>query len=223
VTRDLVVVVGAGPRLGRAVATAFARKDADVVMLARDGQRVARLAEETAALTGGAVHGIGVDAADEKDLRDALGDVRREHGDPTVLVHNPSIAVEATATATPYAAFLDGLRATAGSLLVAAQEVAPAMRAAGRGTVVVTGSGSALTGSTWSAGLAVQKAAVRNLAMSLETELRPDGVHVVTVTIMGTLGAPGYEPERIADEYVRLHELTDGEREAWQREIVWAG
>jgi short-subunit dehydrogenase len=118
---------------------------------------------------------------------------------------------------------IDGFRLAAGSLLVAAQEVATAMRAAGRGTVVVTGGGSALTGSTWSAALAVQKAAVRNLAMSLAAELRRDRVHVVTVTIDGVLGAEGFEVSRIAEEYVRLHGLSDGAPEMWNAEVVWRG
>src|ERR671911_186359 len=86
-----------------------------------------------------------------------------------------------------------------------------------------SGGGSALTGSTWSAALAVQKAAVRNLAMSLAAELRRDRVHVVTVTIDGVLGAEGFEVSRIAEEYVRLHGLSDGAPEMWNAEVVWRG
>jgi short-subunit dehydrogenase len=212
---DLVVVVGAGPRLGKAVATAFAEHGADVVLLARDRDRVEALAQEIVEQTGASVH--------EPALRHAFEVVRARHGDPTVLVHNPSVAVEAPPTLTPYGSLIDGLRLAAGSLLVAAQEVAPAMRVSGRGTIIVTGGGAALTGSTWSAALGVQKAAVRNLAMSLARELRSEGVHAVTVTINGVLGAEGFEVNRIAAEYVRLHELTDKEQGSWRPEIVWRG
>lgn len=220
---DLVVVLGAGPRLGGAVATAFARRHAGVVVLARDIARVTALAGEIATQTGAAVHGMSADATDDTALRHAFEEIRRRYGDPTVLIHNPSVAVEAPPTRTPYGSLIDGLRLSVGSLLVAAQEVAPAMRLAGRGTIIVTGGGSARTGSTWSAALGVQKAAVRNLALSLAAELCSDNIHVVTVTIDGTLGTAGFDADRIAAEYVRLHELTDGPRGTWAPEIVWRG
>ena len=220
---DLVVVLGAGPGLGRSVAAAFARRGSQAVLIARNSGRVAALAREVSEQTGTAVHGFSADAADEAALRRTFSEIRDRHGDPTVLVHNPSVAVEAAPTETPYESLIDGFRLAAGSLLVAAQEVAPAMRTAGRGTVVVTGGGSALTGSTWSAALAVQKAAVRNLAMSLAAELRRDGVHVVTVTIDGVLGAEGFEASRIAEEYVRLHKLSDRPPTTWNAEVVWRG
>ncbi|MGH8823146.1 MAG: SDR family NAD(P)-dependent oxidoreductase [Jiangellaceae bacterium] len=220
---DLAVVVGAGPGLGRAVAMAFASRGLRVVLLARNAGRVAALAHEIAAQTRTKVDSIPADAADEPALRNAFQVIRRRHGDPAVLVHNPSVAVEAPPTLTPLESMIDGLRLAAGSLLVAAQEVAPAMRSAHRGTIIVTGNSAALTGSTWSATLGVQKAAARNLAMSLASELRTDGVHVVTVTIDGVLGTPGFDVDRIAAEYVRLHEVTDGPRTSWRPEIVWRG
>jgi len=218
---DLVVVIAAGPGLGRAVATAFAGHGDHVVLLARDAQRLAGIAAEVTSRTGGPVESVSADASDEESLRAAFAEIRERFGHPSVLVHNPSVAVEAPPTRTPYASLIDGVRLAAGSLLVAAQEAAPAMRDAGRGTVLVTGSGSALTGSTWSAALAVQKAAVRNLAFSLTSELAPGGIHVVTVTIGGVLGRPGFEPDRIAQEYVRLHEATDGPPREWRPEVPW--
>ena len=214
---DIVAVIGAGPGLGRAVATAFAGRGDQVIMLARDARRLAGIAATVRSGTGGAVGTVNADASDEVALRAAFTEIRDRYGPPTVLVHNPSIAVEAPPTRTTQAALIDGFRLAAGSLLVAAQEVAPAMRRAARGTILVTGNASALSGSTWSAALAAQKAAVRNLAFSLAAELGSDGVHVVTVTINGLLGAAGFEPDRIAAEYVRQHEITDGPRNAWQR------
>ncbi len=227
---DLVVILGAGPGLGRAVGTAFAQDGARVVLLARDEQRLRALAEQT-----GAAGWVSVDARDEPALRAAFAAIRERYGDPTVLVHNPSIAYEAPPTTTPLAELEEGLRLAAGSLLVAVQEVAGAMRTARNGTILVTGSGAALTGSTWSASLAVQKAAVRNLALSAADELGPDGIHVATITINGLLGSPGFEPEQIAAEYVRLHQyartLRNGATAApqedtrgaagWSSEINW--
>ncbi len=210
---DLVAVIGAGPGLGQAIGQAFTKRGARVVLLARDERRLSEVAG-----TVGADY-LSVDVTDEPALRAAFESIRNSHGNPTVLVHNPSIAFEAPATETPLEVFMAGFRLAAGALLVAAQEVVPAMRAAGRGTVLVTGSVAALTGSTWSAALAAQKAAARNVALSLAAELSPAGIRVATVTINGTLGAPGFEPHLIAEAYADLASVpatTD-----WQPEVHW--
>lgn len=227
---ELVVLLGAGPGLGRAISAAFARDGARVVLLARDEQRLRELAEET-----GAAGWVSADVRDERALRAAFAAIRERHGNPSVLVHNPSVAYEAPPTSTPLAELKNGLLLAAGSLLVAIQEVAGTMRAARSGTILVTGSGAARTGSTWSASLAAQKAAVRNLTLSAADELGPDGIHVATITINGLLGSPGFEPEQIAAEYVRLHQHArtfhngaasfppehSGGTDAWSTEINW--
>lgn len=219
---DVVVLVGAGPGLGRSIATTFGRRGARVVLLARAENRLAELARTVADETGATIDPVVADATDEQSLQSAFAEIRRRHGEPTVLVHNPSLAVEAPPTQTSVRDMMDGLRLSVGSLLTAAHEVAPAMRAAGRGTILVTGSGVATTGSTWSATLATQKAAVRNLTLSLASELRGEGVQVCTVRIRGLLGQPGFELDRIAEEYVRLHGQSD-DPSSWRPEVVWTG
>lgn len=210
---DVVVVIGAGPGLGQAIGQAFVQHGDQVVLIARNEKRL----RETAVAVGGI--DMPVDVTDEPALRAAFATIRSRYGDPTVLVHNPSLAVAAPATETPLEALLSGFRLAAGSLLVAAQEVAPAMREAGRGTILVTGNSAALTGSTWSAALAAQKAAARNLAMSLAAELGPAGVRVVTITINGVLGRPGFELPRIAATYVELAALPS--TASHQPELRW--
>lgn len=227
---NLVVLLGAGPGLGRALGTAFARESTRVVLLARNEQRLRTLADET-----GAAGYVSADAGDESALRDAFATIRARFGDPGVLVHNPSVAYEAPPTRTPAAELASGFALAAGSLLVSIQEVAGSMRAARSGTILVTGSGAARSGSTWSAGLAAQKAAVRNLTLSAAAELEPDGIHVATITINGILGTPGFEPDEIAAEYVRLHQQAlalghdtasaprenSGGTDTWRSEINW--
>lgn len=207
------MVIGAGPGLGQAIGQAFVQHGDQVVLIARNEKRL----RETAVAVGGI--DMPVDVTDEPALRAAFATIRSRYGDPTVLVHNPSLAVAAPATETPLDALLSGFRLAAGSLLVAAQEVAPAMREAGRGTILVTGNSAALTGSTWSAALAAQKAAARNLAMSLAAELGPAGVRVVTITINGVLGQPGFELPRIAATYVGLAALPS--TASHQPELRW--
>ena len=56
------------------------------------------------------------------------------------------------------------------------------MRAAGRGSILLTGGGLALDPTGWlpAASLAVGKAGLRSLAFSMHKELAPEGIHVGT-------------------------------------------
>ena len=214
---ETVVIVAAGPGLGRSVARRFAREGADVALVARSAERLEPLVAELVAL-GVRAHAVAADVADEASLRSGLEDVRRVQGDPGVLVYNASEYVEGRPTSVGYPQFVHGLLVGVGGALVAAQEVAPAMRAAGRGTVLLTGSEAAIRPSVGAAGLGVAKAGLRNLAFSLAADLGPDGVHVTTVTIRGVLkvGTP-FDPDVIAEHYWRLHVQPPQE---WQPEFV---
>jgi NADP-dependent 3-hydroxy acid dehydrogenase YdfG len=69
------------------------------------------------------------------------------------------------------------------ALLMLARAVAPAMVAAGEGTILCTGNTSAHRGVASFAGFAPSKAAQRILAESIARSLWPRGVHVAYVTI----------------------------------------
>lgn len=210
---DVVTVIGAGPGLGSAVARQFAARGASVALLARDAGRLRALAEPLGALP------VPVDVADADSLRTALASVRQTLGDPTVLVYN----VGTNTTGRPSELPVDGVRAAllAGpvGLLVAVGEVLPAMRAAGRGTILVTGSGQAVHPMAEFGAVGPQKAAVRALALVLAEDLAPEGVHVTTITIAGGI-EPGtyFDPDLIAERYRAVHEEPP---ESWRGEVVY--
>jgi len=214
---EIVAVVAAGPGLGLSVARRFAREGADIALVARSAERLAPLVGELETL-GVRVHAASADVADERSLRAGLEDVRRALGDPSVLVYNGSAYVEGKPTSVGYDAFVHCLLVGVAGALVAVQEVAPSMRAAGRGTVLLTGSEAAIKPSVGAAALGVAKAGLRNLAYSTAAELGSDGVHVTTVTIRGMLKrGTAFDPDRIAEHYWRLH--CQGRAE-WEPEFV---
>lgn len=202
---EVVVVVAAGPGLGLAVARRFAREGAAVGLVARSPDRVEELAAGLRSV-GATVATAVADVADAESLRAALADLGGRLGDPTVLVFNGSAWVEGRPTEVSLADFERGLRVGVGAALVSLQAVAPAMRAAGRGTVLLTGSVAAEQPSVGAATVGVAKAALRNLARSAHRELAPDGVQVVTVTIRGVLQGPkALDVDQIAAAYWELH------------------
>lgn len=204
---ETCIVAGVGPGLGRALARRFARAGLEVAMLARDGARLARIADEIAA-EGGRARGVSADLTVEADIRAAIGRVRDEMGAPSLLIYNASVWNPTAAMDFAPADFQRDLFLDVTGALVAAQAVVPAMRAAGGGTLIFTGGGLALKPSmgTEVPSLAAGKAALRAFAHALAGELAPQGVRVATVTVAGTI-APGtaFDPDRIADTFFEVY------------------
>jgi NAD(P)-dependent dehydrogenase (short-subunit alcohol dehydrogenase family) len=214
----LAVVVGAGPGLGLAVAARFAVEGFRLALVARNPDKL-----DTSALAGAPALLAAADVGDPVALRAAFATIRAEAGDPTVLVYNTSLWVPGKPTELDYDAFVTGLRVGAAGALVAVQEVAPAMRAAGRGTILLTGSSLALRAPATSAGLAPAKAALRSLALTMALELSPDGIHVATVTIAGVMAAGTYyDPALIAQVYWDLHLEGVDPPDGWRSEVLYA-
>ena len=209
-TAEVLVVVAAGPGLGRAVALRFAREGAAVGLVARSTDRLADLVTEISGAGAAAVATAAADVGDEDGLRRALAALRAELGDATVLVYNGSAYVEGSVTNLRPDALRLAFDVGVVGALVAAREVVPPMRAAGRGTVLLTGSIAADRASTSAAAVGVAKAGLRSLARSLHKEVADDGVRVTTVTIDGVLSGPkALDVDEIADLYLRLHTQLD--------------
>ena len=204
------MVVAAGPGLGRSVALRFAREGYAVGLVARSADRLAELAGEIRRAGSPAVAVASGDVGEDASLRSALRQLRDELGPATVVVFNGSAYVEGSGLSISAADLRRALDVGVAGALVAVQETSAPMRAAGRGTVVLTGSVAADRASTSAAAVGVAKAALRNLAMSLHKELAPEGVRVVTVTIDGVLSGPtSLDLDDVAQRYWSLHAQPD--------------
>ncbi|MGH8867134.1 MAG: SDR family NAD(P)-dependent oxidoreductase [Actinomycetes bacterium] len=216
-TPELVVIVGAGPGLGAAVARRLGGDRATVVLLARSQERLDDLVT-TLRESGASAYGVPADVANEASTRAAFAAIRERFGDPDVLVFNPSKYIGGAPTTVDVDELVDGFKIGVAGALVAVQEVAPAMRRAGRGTVLFTGSGTAIKPYVGSSGLAVAKAGLRNLAASFADELEPDGIHVGLVTVDGVLNkGEQFTPAALAEQYWRLYAQ---DKASWEREVI---
>jgi NAD(P)-dependent dehydrogenase (short-subunit alcohol dehydrogenase family) len=206
------LVVGFGPGIGAAVARRFAAEGFAVVGLARDPARHAVLADAGVTLAA-------ADAGDAGALAAALA------GGADVLVYNAysaSIAMPGPSALAPGDLAADFAVNVTGAL-AAVQAVLPGMRAAGRGSLLLTGGGLALNPTNWlpAASLAIGKAGLRSLALTLHAELAPVGIHAGTITVDGPV-APGtpFDPDRIADAFWDMHRDPPG---AFRAEVVLRG
>jgi NAD(P)-dependent dehydrogenase (short-subunit alcohol dehydrogenase family) len=224
VDERVCVVTGVGPGTGAALVRRFAASGYRVAMLARDAARLEKLAAE---VPGSA--GFAVDVGDLDALRGALGRVRERLGAPSVLLHNAVAGGFGTFESVTPEALERRFRVNVTSLLVLAQELAPAMVSAGQGAIVVTGNTSAWRGKPAFAGFAPTKAAQRVLAESLARTLGPQGVHVAYVVIDAVIDVPWTRqayPDRRDDFFIQpsgiadaVHHVVHQDRSAWTFEL----
>ena len=214
-----LLLVGAGPGLGLAVARRFAVGGYRVTLVARSTDGLRGLAGALAA-TGAPVSTIAADASDPEGLGARIRELYLGHGAPGVIVYNavmgaPDRLLSSTAAHLQAAYAVDVI-----SAIAVAQAAAPAMRAAGSGTILVTGGGFADHPIPALATVSLGKAALRSAATMLGADLEPDGIRVATLTIAGQIAAgTSFDPERIAERYWQVVH-TDG---PWQAEFRFTG
>jgi short-subunit dehydrogenase len=219
VDRKHLLLVGAGPGLGMAIARRFAVGGYRVTLVARNADRLGDLAGGISD-TGAEIDTIEADASDPEALGARLAKLYGEEGAPGVIVYNAVMgAPDGLLTAsvahlqTAYAVDVIGA-------IVVAQVAAPAMKAAGSGTIIVTGGGFADYPISALASVSLGKAALRSAATMLGADLESDGIRVATLTIAGQIVAgTAFDPERIADRYWEVVQ-TDG---PWQAEFRFTG
>lgn len=216
--RPACLIVGAGPGIGQSVAQAFAREGYDIALAARHPARLAECQSALAKL-GAASSAYAVEAGDESSIHALFDAVRRDVGDPDVLVYNPAAHSPGKPTTLDGERLAADFRVNVTGALLCAQHAAGAMKDRGRGTILLTGGGFAHEPAANYASLSLGKAALRNLTYSLAQELGAYGIHVATVTVYGFVqSGTHYDPARIAEAYVRLHKQAPGH---FQTELVF--
>jgi short-subunit dehydrogenase len=215
--RPITVIVGVGPGNGAALARRFARDGHEVVLLSRGTSFTAPLAAEL----GG--RALAVDASDAMALGASLGELAQRDGAPAALVYNAGNAAWGSLDDIEVDQVAAAFRLNALGLYAAAKAVVPAMRAAGSGTILITGATASLRGKPKTMAFAAAKAAQRSLAQSLARELWPQNIHVALVILDGVIAIPGrpvsevhLSPEAIADAYFTAHRQPP---DAWSFEI----
>ena len=210
-------ILGAGPGVSAALARRFGRDGYRIGLIARSADK---LAEQVAALCAAGIDAAGepADAGDLPKLHAAVGRLTKRLGPGDVLVYNASVMrsdgpLDVTADRVREEFSVNVLGA-----LQTAQQVAPGMVARGKGAILFTGGGLALEPYPEWTSLALGKAALRSLSLSLYKELAPKGVHVCVLAICGIVEPGGpFDPETIAECY---HRVATAPRGIEDREVI---
>ncbi|HUY60008.1 MAG TPA: SDR family NAD(P)-dependent oxidoreductase [Solirubrobacteraceae bacterium] len=215
-----LLLVGAGPGLGLAIARRFAKGGYHITLVARSTDGLDKLVDSLAD-TGANIDTLTADASDPDALGDRITALYSGQDAPGVIVYNavmgaPDHLLNASVAHLQTAYAVDVIGA-----IVVAQRAAPAMQAAGSGTIVVTGGGFADYPIPALATVSLGKAALRSAATMLGADLIAAGIRVATLTIMGQIvvGTP-FDPELIAERYWEVAHTEDG---LWQAEFRFTG
>jgi NAD(P)-dependent dehydrogenase (short-subunit alcohol dehydrogenase family) len=235
---DSDLPVGVRWGVGGAIAQKFAREGFFTVLTTRTVANAAPLATAIRE-QGGACMIVELDLASADSVAAAFATIRREAGDPHVLVYNAGYLEGRDLP--PEKELLEHIPlemfdttqhiACRGPFLVA-KEVLPAMRQRGMGSFFITNNASSLRGRKRQTGqsLYYPRVMMRTLAQVLTEEYSEHGVHVANVVVDGLIDSPGtralpraknepdavINPVKIAEAFYYLHTQ---DRSCWTHEL----
>ena len=196
-TKDTILITGASDGIGAVYADRFARRGANLILVARRADKLADLADRLRADTGVSVDVIAADLADPDDL--ARIETRLRDDDTiTGLINNAGVAGETSiveADPAHLTAMID-LNILAVTRLAAA--IAPRLAGQGSGTIVNITSITALMPDGFTAVYPASKAYVLAFTEALQVELGAKGVRIQAV-LPGITRTPIWDEAQLAN------------------------
>ena len=235
---DSDLPVGVRWGVGGAVAQKFAQEGFFTVLTTRKEANAAALA---AAIRGQGAECmiVELDLVSQDSIANAFATIRREAGDPEVLIYNAGYLEgrdlppdKELLEYLPVEILDTGLHISARGPFLVAQQVLPAMRKNGHGSFFFSNNSSSLRGKKRYTGqsLYYPRVMMRTLAQVLTEEYSEHGVHVANIVIDGSIDSPGsralprnqnrrdliINPVKIAEAYWYLHTQ---DRSCWTHEL----
>jgi NAD(P)-dependent dehydrogenase (short-subunit alcohol dehydrogenase family) len=222
--KPVCVVVGVGPGNGAALARRFAKEGYRVALLARSTELSQRLAAELPS-----AKAYACDVGDAASVERAFAAIRSDLGEVAVLVYNAGSGVWGTIDDISAEQFEAAWRVNALGGFLASQQVIPAMKRAGQGSIVFIGATASRRGVPRTTAFAPAKAAQRSLAEAMARHLWKEGIHVALVVVDGVVDLPRtrewlkdkpdaffVKPDDVASV---VFQLTQQARSAWSFEV----
>ncbi|MGP0037755.1 MAG: SDR family NAD(P)-dependent oxidoreductase [Solirubrobacteraceae bacterium] len=196
-----IVIVGAGPNLGLAVARRFGREGFAVGLISRTESRLVELRGQLR-LEGITTAGAAADIRDSDALASAIHQLAAELGPVEVLEYSPLPAPEfmKPVLETTVDDVRGPLEFSVLGAVAATQAVIGPMREAGRGTILFTTGAAAVDPNPARAGVGISFAGEVAYARMLHDALREEGIHIAHTAVAGRI-APGgdNDPEDVAE------------------------
>ncbi len=235
---DSDLPVGVRWGVGGAIAQKFAQEGFLTVLTTRNAGNAAAL-QAAIGEQGGESIVVELDLADRDSISNAFAQIRKQAGDPDVLVYNAGYLEgrdlppeKELLEHIPFEMFETAQHISSSGPFLVAKEVLPSMRERGEGSFLISNNSSSLRGKKRYTGqsLYYPRVLMRTLAQALTEEYSEFGVHVANVVIDGTIDSPGtramprsqqnpellINPVKIADAFYYLHTQ---DKSCWTHEL----
>ncbi|MET8082132.1 SDR family NAD(P)-dependent oxidoreductase [Streptomyces sp. NPDC005303] len=208
-----IAIIGAGPKLGLAIARTFGSQGLDVALISRNRENLDGLVN-TLTAEGITAAAFPADVLDRDALTQALKDAATQFGGIDVLEYSPVAGLTTTMVSpseTEPANVQHEIEFQLYGAITATKAVLPAMREAGSGTLLYTTGAGSIDPVPQVGNINAAAAALRNWAINLHKELDGTGIqsaHIGIDVSIGTPAVPGFptaQPEEISPVYWDLH------------------
>lgn len=188
-----IVVFGAGPGLGQAVARRYAAAGYAVVVIARSPKPLEQLATELSK-TGARAHAITADLADTANVSTLAAEIRARVGEPGAIYYGPTPGTTAPTPTGPVRPsqltperIQPYMPVAVYTLVALTHEFLPHMLKQQHGAIMIAAGASAVRGMPYFSAPGPALAAQRNYLQSLQTELTGSGVFIGRLYIGATI------------------------------------
>jgi len=180
----VAIITGGGRGIGKAIAAAFVREGAKVVIAGRDSKKL----EAAAAEIGGDCLAVSADVSSASDVMKLVSTASEKFGRIDALVNNAAVLLQGTAESLSEDDFDQTFNINVRGLWLMSRAVMPHLRAAGGGSIVNIASVLSLVGARNRVAYAASKGAVAAMtkAMALDHALENIRVNCIAPGIVAT-------------------------------------
>ncbi len=213
------LIVGAGSGLSASVARAMSADGYQVVLAARNPDKLESLCSETGA------RAIRCDATSADSVRELFAQMQSDVGIANAVLYNASAYTAGAIDELDPDAVQACLQQTVFGAFLVSQQAVIGMKQIGGGALFFTGATASVKGFPNFSSFAMGKFALRGLAQSLAREVGPQGIHVAHFIIDGGIASDRHpqtaehamlEPDAIAQTYM---DVLKQHRSAWTQEV----
>jgi uncharacterized protein len=179
-TKGTALITGASSGIGAVYADRLAKRGYDLILVARNQQRLAAQARRLARDTGRTVETVAADLTSEADLQ-RVEDILRTHAGISLLVNNAGVGATAPLLASDVHKMDDMIRLNVTALTRLTYAVVPGFVERGSGTIINIASMAAISPEALNGVYGGTKAFVLAFTQSLVHELADKGIRVQAV------------------------------------------
>lgn len=217
------VITGFNAGLSESLATLLLHRDFQVIGISRRGTFSGQFAE-----THKGFSAYTCDVSDEDQVKNCFSEIRKTHGNATVLIHNAAQLLLKDFLELKSEEFLSLWKTSCLGAVNVSKQVLPAMLENKNGTLIFSGATASVKAGPNSSAFSSAKFALRGLTQSLARAYGPKGIHVIHTVLDGVIWGERAQnafqmqankcmkAEEIATAYLSL---IDQNRSAWTQEL----